>query len=85
MIEPHTGYLLKKGTWHSDRLPLYPPGSMMVIITDEETNLDLQEFGSMTTDRRATSAINIWAFIFCIVSQDQPGTDGLHGTATFVL
>ena len=50
LIEPHTGYLLKKGTWHSDRLPLYPPGSMMVIITDEETNLDLQEFGSMTTD-----------------------------------
>ena len=27
----------------------------------------------------------MWAFIFCIVPQDQPGTDGLHGTAAFVL
>ena len=49
LIEPHTGYLLKRGTWHSDRLPLYAPGSMMVIITDVETNRDLQAHGGMTT------------------------------------
>ena len=26
LIEPHTGYLLKRGTWHSDRLPIYAAG-----------------------------------------------------------
>ena len=41
--------MLRKGTWHSDRLPLYAPGSKMVIITDEETNQDLLTYGSMTT------------------------------------
>ena len=49
IIDGTKGYMLNKGVWHSDRLPLYEPGSKMVIITDEETNLDLQDHGSMST------------------------------------
>jgi len=49
LIDGTKGYMLKKGTWHSDRLPLYPPGSKMVIITDEETSQDLRTYGSMMT------------------------------------
>ena len=48
LIDGTRGYMLHKGTWHSDRLPLYEPGSKMVIITDDETNQDLQEHGSMS-------------------------------------
>ena len=48
LIDGTRGYMLHKGTWHSDRLPLYEPGSKMVIITDDETNQDLQEYGSMS-------------------------------------
>ena len=52
--------MLHKGTWHSDRLPLYEPGSKMVIITDDETNQDLQEHGSMSDpiDRRGGWKLN---------------------------
>ena len=48
LIDGTVGYMLHKGTWHSDRLPLYEPGSKMVIITDEETSRDLREHGSMS-------------------------------------
>ena len=60
LIDGTKGYMLKKGTWHSDRLPLYGPGSKMVIITDEETSQDLLEHGSMTTpvDRRGGWKLN---------------------------
>lgn len=60
LIDGTKGYMLRKGTWHSDRLPLYGPGSKMVIITDEETSQDLLEHGSMTTpvDRRGGWKLN---------------------------
>ena len=60
IIDGTKGYMLKKGVWHSDRLPLYEPGSKMVIITDEETNQDLRDHGSMTTpvDRRGGWKLN---------------------------
>jgi ureidoglycolate lyase len=60
LIDGTKGYMLKKGTWHSDRLPLYRPGSKMVIITDEETSQDLLEYGSMTTpvDQRGGWKLN---------------------------
>ena len=48
LIDGTKGYMLHKGVWHSDRLPLYAPGSKMVIITDEETSQDLREHGSMS-------------------------------------
>ena len=48
LIDGTVGYMLHKGVWHSDRLPLYKPGSKMVIITDEETSRDLWEYGSMS-------------------------------------
>jgi ureidoglycolate lyase len=49
LIDGTIGYILKKGTWHSDRLPLYPPGTKMVILTDDETNRDLRAHGSIRT------------------------------------
>ena len=49
LIDGTKGYILKKGTWHSDRLPLHPPGTKMVIMTDSETNLDLSKYGSIRT------------------------------------
>ena len=48
LIDGTVGYMLNKGVWHSDRLPLYKPGSKMVIITDEETSQDLRKHGSMS-------------------------------------
>ena len=48
LIDGTVGYMLHKGVWHSDRLPLYKPGPKMVIITDEETSQDLWEHGSMS-------------------------------------
>ncbi len=48
LIDGTVGYMLHKGVWHSDRLPLYKPGSKMVIVTDEETSQDLSEHGSMS-------------------------------------
>lgn len=43
VIEPGTGYLLHRGTWHSlDRFPLYPPGSTFAVITTTETTDELQ-------------------------------------------
>jgi len=60
LIDGTKGYMLKIGTWHSDRMPLYGPGSKMVIITDEETSQDLLKYGSMTTpvDRRGGWKLN---------------------------
>ncbi len=60
LIDGTKGYMLRKGTWHSDRLPLYGPGSKMVIITDEETSQDLRDHGSMTTpvDQRGGWKLN---------------------------
>ena len=47
-------------SWHSDRLPLYGPGSKMVIITDEETSQDLRDHGSMSdpVDQRGGWKLN---------------------------
>ncbi len=43
VIETGTGYVLKKGTWHSlDRYPMYPPESNFLIITTRETSEDLK-------------------------------------------
>ena len=60
LIDGTKGYMLHKGTWHSDRLPLYAPGSKMVIITDEETSQDLRENGSMSdpVDQRGGWELN---------------------------
>ena len=60
LIDGTKGYMLHKGTWHSDRLPLYAPGSKMVIITDEETSQDLLEHGSMSDpiDKRGGWKLN---------------------------
>ena len=60
LIDGTAGYMLHKGVWHSDRLPLYKPGSKMVIITDEETSRDLREHGSMSDpiDRRGGWKLN---------------------------
>ncbi|MBM3925672.1 MAG: hypothetical protein FJ320_06735 [SAR202 cluster bacterium] len=46
LIDGSVGYLLKKNTWHSDRLPFFAPGSRMAIITDEETSEDLRLHGA---------------------------------------
>ncbi len=43
LLDGTKGYLFKKGTWHSsDRLPLYPPGTLFVVFNDHETAGDLQ-------------------------------------------
>jgi ureidoglycolate hydrolase len=43
IIDPGTGYLLHRGTWHSlDRFPLYPPASTFVVATTTETTDELQ-------------------------------------------
>ena len=42
LLDGTVGYALARGTWHSlDRLPLYPPATQWVIITDRETQEDL--------------------------------------------
>jgi ureidoglycolate hydrolase len=42
LLDGSKGYALFRGTWHSlDRLPLYPPETRWVIITDHETQRDL--------------------------------------------
>ena len=42
LLDGSKGYVLSKGTWHSlDRFPLYPPESVFVMLSDEETATDL--------------------------------------------
>jgi ureidoglycolate lyase len=42
LLDGTRGYALARGTWHSlDRFPLYPPDTTWVIITDHETQQDL--------------------------------------------
>jgi ureidoglycolate lyase len=42
LLDGTKGYALAQGTWHSlDRFPLYPPDTRWVIITDHETQDDL--------------------------------------------
>jgi ureidoglycolate lyase len=42
LLDGTRGYALARGTWHSlDRLPLSPPDTRWVIITDHETQDDL--------------------------------------------
>ncbi len=42
LLDGTKGYALAPGTWHSlDRFPLYPPDTRWVIITDHETQEDL--------------------------------------------
>jgi ureidoglycolate lyase len=42
LLDGTKGYALAQGTWHSlDRFPLYPPETSWVIITDHETQQDL--------------------------------------------
>lgn len=52
LVDGTKGYLFYKGTWHSDRLPLYPPGTKMVTIGDAETGQDLRKYGSMRTPEK---------------------------------
>ena len=43
VIDGSCGYVLKRGTWHSvDRYPLYPAESRIVIITSQETQVELE-------------------------------------------
>ncbi len=44
LLDGTKGYALARGTWHSlDRFPLYPPQADFVIITDRETQGDLEQ------------------------------------------
>lgn len=44
LLDGTKGYVLHKGTWHSlDRFPLYPPESVFVMLSDEETAEDLNQ------------------------------------------
>ena len=44
LLDGRTGYMLRRGVWHSlDRYALYPPATEWVIITDHETQDDLVE------------------------------------------
>jgi len=44
LLDGRTGYVLRRGVWHSlDRYALYPPATEWVIITDHETQQDLVE------------------------------------------
>lgn len=43
VIDGSCGYVLKRGTWHSlDRYPLYPAESRLVIISSQETQVELE-------------------------------------------
>src|SRR5439155_17709439 len=43
VVDGSCGYVLKRGTWHSvDRYPLYPAESRIVIITSQETQVELE-------------------------------------------
>lgn len=44
LLDGSCGYALARGTWHSlDRFPLEPPATSFVIITDRETQGDLEQ------------------------------------------
>jgi ureidoglycolate hydrolase len=43
VLDGSCGYVLKRGTWHSlDRYPLYPAESRLVIISSQETQVELE-------------------------------------------
>lgn len=43
VVDGSCGYVLKRGTWHSlDRYPLYPAESRLVIISSQETQIELE-------------------------------------------
>lgn len=43
VVDGSCGYVLKRGTWHSlDRYPLYPAESRLVIISSQETQVELE-------------------------------------------
>jgi ureidoglycolate hydrolase len=44
LLDGTKGYVMAKGTWHSlDRFPLYPPESVFVMFSDDETAQDLAQ------------------------------------------
>jgi ureidoglycolate hydrolase len=43
VVDGSCGYVLRRGTWHSlDRYPLYPAESRIVIISSQETQVELE-------------------------------------------
>jgi ureidoglycolate lyase len=43
VVDGSSGYVLKRGTWHSlDRYPLYPAESRIVILSSNETQVELE-------------------------------------------
>lgn len=57
LLDGSAGYVLKRGTWHSpDRYPLEPPSAEVVIITDQETQHELETVDQ--PDRRLTQAVD---------------------------
>ena len=52
--------MLKRGTWHSlDRYPLYPAESRLVIISSQETQIELES--ADPADRRLTQQVDFEA------------------------
>ncbi len=43
VVDGSCGYVLKRGTWHSlDRYPLYPAESRIVILSSNQTQVELE-------------------------------------------
>ncbi len=57
VIDGSCGYVLKRGTWHSlDRYPLYPAESRIVILSSNETQVELETADQATW--RLTQAVD---------------------------
>jgi len=63
VIDGTKGHMLKKGIWHSNRLPLHENGSKMVIITDKETSFDLKAHESMSSQLGSRDVWNLYRII----------------------
>ena len=62
LLDGSKGYVLHQGTWHSlDRIPLRPPDTRFVMITDHETQGDLMAAYAASKPAALTQEIDVEA------------------------